>query len=282
MSAYALANGATMFATAAGGLTNIGVAAAAAAGGFAAGGINGGNIQSALRGAFMAALTVGIFQGIESLASGAESVGSTMGANTAAVDAPSMPVSDASNTGMGSALPTSAAVQVERVVITQTSWTTDALDWLAKGPIDRNSASGAIWMGMMAMPGLSRGVSAARGATAGARRLAANQEIGRVGEKFLADTYGGSQQVTKSTTLGVRRLDNLADGVAMESKVGRTALTTRVDAQILKDVELMNNPAISGVYSVEWHFFPGSTGIGPTAPLLRRLEECLITVCIHR
>lgn len=60
---------------------------------------------------------------------------------------------------------------VERVEITG-SWTTDALDWLAKGPIDRNSASGAIWMGMMAMPDLSRGVSATRGVTAGASRVA--------------------------------------------------------------------------------------------------------------
>jgi len=288
MVGYAGAYGSTAFATVSASgtasLTTVGTATAVAASGFASGGINGGNIQSALRGAFMAVATFGVLQGIEALAGAAGSTaGSSVGASTAADTTSGTYSGTAGATATDAASQAAAQLpQFQRVEITGPSWTGDALDWLTKGPVDRNSVSGAIWMGMMAMPGLSRGASAARGATVGARRLAANQEIGRVGEKFLADTYGGSQQVTKSTTLGVRRLDNLADGVARESKVGRTALTTRVEAQILKNVELMNNPAISGVYSVEWHFFSGSTGIGPTAPLLRRLQECLITVCRHQ
>jgi hypothetical protein len=92
--------------------------------------------------------------------------------------------------------------------------------------------------------------------------------------------YGGAREVSKSTSLGTRYLDNLVDGVAMESKVGRTSLSSRIELQISKDVELLNNP-VSGVNSVEWHFFQGKTGIGPTAPLLQRLESCGITVCIH-
>jgi len=178
MSAYAFINGSTFLATAgiqSASLTGVGSAVAAAAGGFAAGGINGGNIQSALRGAFTAALTVGVLQGIESFASGAESVGSTMGASTAA-DTTSGTYSGtagATATDAASGAASQLPQVVQRVEITGSSWTSDALDWLAKGPIDRNSVSGAVWMGMMAMPGLSRGASAARAANGGLRSSAA-------------------------------------------------------------------------------------------------------------
>jgi RHS repeat-associated protein len=303
MGAYALANGATMFATAAGGLTKVGVIAAAAAGGFASGGINGGNIQSALRGAFMAGLTVGLLQGVSDAFShitgpgtpdfGGISQGAQnyMAGGNSVVDAVNstpglssqlqIPVSDAGST----------TVLVDPVNLTgakDASWFSRGLDWLANGPSDRNTIGGAVWMGMMASTGgrmgaLARGAStASRGAStaSAAERMAAIKQAGARGEDFLAKTYGGAQEVTKQTSLGARRIDTLADGVAMESKVGRTALTTRVEAQIAKDVELMATPG-SGVNAVEWHFFQGKSGLGPTAPLLNKLLNCGITVCVH-
>ena len=107
----------------------------------------------------------------------------------------------------------------------------------------------------------------------------ANRLAGQVGERFLARMYGGGS-ATKATSRGARVIDNLADGVAMESKVGRTSLTGRIREQIAKDVELMNTPA-SGVTSVQWHFFPGKTGVGPTAPLRNALKKAGIEVIEH-
>ena len=86
MSVFGIINGGTVFASASGGLTALGAATAAAAGGFAAGGINGGNIQSALRGAFTAALTAGILQGIEGLANGAGGAEGGLAAPSPAID----------------------------------------------------------------------------------------------------------------------------------------------------------------------------------------------------
>ncbi|WP_428266019.1 hypothetical protein, partial [Haliangium sp.] len=110
--------------------------------------------------------------------------------------------------------------------------------------------------------------------------IQANRLAGQVGERFLARTYGGASQVTRRTSLGRRVIDNLANGIARESKVGRTALTKRTRLQIAKDVELMASPR-SGVTGVEWHFFPGRSGNGPTAPLRRALERAGINIVIH-
>lgn len=116
--------------------------------------------------------------------------------------------------------------------------------------------------------------------TAAKAGVQANRIAGQAGEQFLARAYGGAQQVTKATSRGARVIDNLADGVAMESKVGRTSLTGSVRQQIAKDVELINNRG-SGVTSVEWHFFPGKTGTGPTAPLREALHEAGIKIVVH-
>jgi hypothetical protein len=66
----------------------------------------------------------------------------------------------------------------------------------------------------------------------------------------------------------------------MESRVGRTALTSRVRSQIAKDLELMSTPG-SGVTNIQWHFFRGQTGIGPTAPLREALENAGIDIVVH-
>lgn len=96
----------------------------------------------------------------------------------------------------------------------------------------------------------------------------------------MARIYGGTQQVTRNTSLGKRVIDNLAAGAAMEAKVGRTSLTKSIRKQIQKDIELLNTPG-SGVTAVEWHFFPSKTGIGPTAPLRQALEEGGIKIIEH-
>jgi len=113
-----------------------------------------------------------------------------------------------------------------------------------------------------------------------AQRLAANQVAGRVGEAQLTREFGGASQVVRKTSLGRRVIDNLAKGVARESKVGRVAHSSRVRLQIAKDIELMNTTG-TGVHSVEWHFFPGKTGTGPTAPLRAALEDAGISIVIH-
>jgi hypothetical protein len=101
-----------------------------------------------------------------------------------------------------------------------------------------------------------------------------------VGENFLEKTYAGASQVTRQTSLGRRVIDNLAGGVARESKVGLTSLRSSVRGQIAKDSELMSTPG-SGVTSAEWHFFPGHTGVGPTAPLRDALNKAGIVIVIH-
>jgi len=115
----------------------------------------------------------------------------------------------------------------------------------------------------------------------GKSQIELNKEAGQVGEDFLKNTYGGQQQVSKSTTEGRRVIDNLTDsGINQESKVGRTSATSRVKEQVSKDVRLMNDPT-SGVKKVEWHFFQSNTGVGPTNPLRNLLEKNNIPIIIH-
>lgn len=136
-------------------------------------------------------------------------------------------------------------------------------------------------VGLIGAAGItSRAVAREAAEGAATTGVQANKVAGDAASNFLNSVYGGTREVSLSTSLGVRRIDNLVDGVAMESKVGRTSLSKSVDMQIRKDMDLLNSP-VSGVNAVEWHFFPGKTGIGPTAPLLQRLEGCGFTVCIH-
>jgi len=46
------------------------------------------------------------------------------------------------------------------------------------------------------------------------------------------------------------------------------------------DAELQKTPQ-SGVGGVEWHFFPGKTGIGPTGPLQKALNRAGIKTFMH-
>lgn len=70
-----------------------------------------------------------------------------------------------------------------------------------------------------------------------------------------------------------RVIDNLTEtGVAQESKVGRTSASSRVKRQVEKDVNLRSDKD-SPVKSVEWYFFPGRTGSGPTNQLQELLKK---------
>jgi hypothetical protein len=97
----------------------------------------------------------------------------------------------------------------------------------------------------------------------------------RLSHPFSPRWSAGSSQISKTTLSGRRVIDNLANGVARESKMGRTYLTKRVRSQIEKDV-LLRSTRGTGVKEVEWHFFTGKTGIGPSVPLARALDQANI------
>lgn len=108
--------------------------------------------------------------------------------------------------------------------------------------------------------------------------MQANRAVGQVGEHVPARTYGGRNQVTMQTSHGRRMIGNLSGGIAGESKVGRTSLQLGIRTQIVQDADLLGTSQVRGV---ELHFFPGRTGVGPTAPLRRELEDAGICVVIH-
>ena len=103
---------------------------------------------------------------------------------------------------------------------------------------------------------------------------------GMPGEQALMEIYGGSSQVYYRTSLGGRYIDQLANGIAHESKLGYTTLTQRVKTQILKDVELLKTGQISGIH---WHFFESViTGKkGASKELIEFLIEMGIEYTIH-
>jgi len=96
----------------------------------------------------------------------------------------------------------------------------------------------------------------------------------------LAQNIGGESQVYFNTSQGARYIDQLADDIAYESKVGYQSLTPDISLQIAKDAELINTGAIQGS---EWHFFTSPvTGVGgPSQPLLNALQQNGIGVVIH-
>lgn len=103
---------------------------------------------------------------------------------------------------------------------------------------------------------------------------------GKDGEDELEKLFGGQPQDYFKTTNGDRYVDQLADGIAHESKVGYTSLSKRVKTQITKDAELINSGQIDGAH---WHFFTsGVTGKGgASGPLLDYLTENGIAYTIH-
>jgi filamentous hemagglutinin len=104
---------------------------------------------------------------------------------------------------------------------------------------------------------------------------------GDIGEQWLAENLGGDSQIYFPTTQGGGRyVDQLVGDVANESKVGYQSLTPKIQRQILKDAELLNDGTFQGV---NWHFFRSPvTGLGgPSQPLLNELQQNGINVIIH-
>ena len=95
---------------------------------------------------------------------------------------------------------------------------------------------------------------------------------GAEAEGYLASSVGGESQFRFATSRGVRVVDQLADGVAYESKMGYHGLGGYARLQGLKDAELVKTGVIDGA---EWHFYrSANTGaIGPSAPLRVFLEQ---------
>jgi RHS repeat-associated protein len=116
-------------------------------------------------------------------------------------------------------------------------------------------------------------------AAPGGRLTAARGVIGatgRIGEAALKN-LGGESQVFFRTSQGARFVDQLANGIAHESKVGYQTLNAQARSQIAKDVELTQSGQVGGV---AWHFFQSPvTGLGgPSGPLADALRNAGINV----
>lgn len=108
---------------------------------------------------------------------------------------------------------------------------------------------------------------------------------GAVGERYLK-TLGGVSQKYFATEIGVggRFVDQFVNGVANESKVGYTTLTSDVKMQIAKDVELLKNSAETGVKKVVWNFFesPITGKAGASKSLQEALKKAGIETTVIR
>ena len=70
------------------------------------------------------------------------------------------------------------------------------------------------------------------------------KQIGVKGETALVEMVGGTSQKYFNTIYGRRFIDQWADNITHESKVGYTTLNSRIKQQILKDRWLVNNGKI--------------------------------------
>ncbi|MBQ0214427.1 RHS repeat-associated core domain-containing protein [Proteus vulgaris] len=75
-------------------------------------------------------------------------------------------------------------------------------------------------------------------------------------------------------TGGLRRMDVVDGRLGIESKVGRTGLTSRVRQELARDIKILRleNPPLR---AIEWHFTrsPTTGKIGPTARLEEKLNK---------
>jgi hypothetical protein len=121
-----------------------------------------------------------------------------------------------------------------------------------------------------------------------AREAAITKELsfigGKAGEAYLAKSLGAVSedqlQVSMSTSLGIRRIDVLVEGIAHESKVGYVKYSQSVIKQIEKDAELIAKGKIDGA---TWNFYKsGVTGqIGADQRILDLLTKYGIGYIIH-
>ena len=130
------------------------------------------------------------------------------------------------------------------------------------------------------LDGAAAAANASSAAKSASQAASAIGSTGQIGEDWLAQNLGGQSQVYFDTTQGGRYVDQLANGVAYESKVGYASLTPRLQLQIEKDAELLNSGRVAGY---EWHFFqsPVTGRLGPSQPLLNELQRNGINVILH-
>jgi hypothetical protein len=115
---------------------------------------------------------------------------------------------------------------------------------------------------------------------------------GKVGESTLATLYGaqtaGVDRQVRVSTAGcvvgchgtIRMVDVLVNGIAHESKVGRTALSPAIEGQIRKDAWLVQTGQLRGAH---WHFFASSSShtLGATDAVYELLDALRIPYTIH-
>ncbi|APF41228.1 hypothetical protein BHE16_09760 [Neomicrococcus aestuarii] len=134
--------------------------------------------------------------------------------------------------------------------------------------------------GMMTRPGHVSGPPAPfmAGGPAGENTLRVSLESqGLVVQNQVRFSMAGCLKVCNPT---VRVIDSLSDGIAHESKVGYTSLTTTVRKQIESDAHLIQEGQIT---DARWHFYASASTaqIGPSKELVEELEKFNIPHTIH-
>ncbi|MBN9063706.1 MAG: hypothetical protein BGP06_04610 [Rhizobiales bacterium 65-9] len=120
--------------------------------------------------------------------------------------------------------------------------------------------------GIVTDAGLAR--AAGKGIKAGYEGIGATRSVGENALKQL----GGESQAYFSTSLGARYVDQFANGVANEAKVGYQSLTSSTRLQVFKDVELMQSGQVNEAI---WNFYrsPVTGRVGPSGPLGKFLNQ---------
>lgn len=127
------------------------------------------------------------------------------------------------------------------------------------------------------MYGAGRALASLRSAF-GQATIKANRIAGNTARDRIASRYPGARtEVYQPTSLGGRYFDVLTpQGLAIESKVGRTSASKFIRRQIAKDYELLQKGRVN---AIEWEFTRSAvTGkVGPTGPLRQALQNAGIT-----
>ncbi|GLI27912.1 hypothetical protein ARHIZOSPH14_21540 [Agromyces rhizosphaerae] len=130
---------------------------------------------------------------------------------------------------------------------------------------------------------LTHNTNCGGGAGSAGARLSANAAAGNTARDSIAAANSGSRiEQSLSTAFGARRIDVLTrGGVGIESKVGRTYLTSATRSQIAKDSWLLQNEEVAGIH---WVFSrSAATGrIGPSGPLADALRNAGIPWSLGR
>jgi len=122
------------------------------------------------------------------------------------------------------------------------------------------------------------GAYGAAGSVVEAPPVLRNQAAGNAARDAIASERPGSLiEQNFRVTGGLRRVDVLDGSVAIESKVGRTSLTSVVRRELARDTKLLRTGQVD---SVEWHFgiSPTTGRGGPTGPLRNKLQRVGIPV----